>query len=33
VFGELEGCLRGHCLLPEMDRPDRVQEVLVQAIL
>jgi hypothetical protein len=33
VFGQLEGCLRGHCLLPGMDRPDRVQEVLVQAIL
>src|ERR1700735_98990 len=24
VFGELEGCLRRHCLFPGMDRPDRV---------
>ena len=33
VFGKLEGYLWGHCLFPGIDRPDRVQKVLVQAIL
>jgi hypothetical protein len=33
MFGELEGCLRGHCLLPGMDSPDRIEQFLVQAIL
>lgn len=33
VFGELEGCLWGHCLFPGMNRPDRVEQFLVQAIL
>src|SRR5580765_1101341 len=32
MFGKLHGGLRGKCLFPGMDAPDRLQEFLVQAI-